>query len=121
MSYFNRAVATNNRIIGASISGSNHKIAWVEVWLGQLDIVQDKGFQLHLFISISCTRCAYVEIQRLLVPVPTYCTILVRPGSRSRFHQENLYVVVEEEVAKPVLLDGLCGREQAKKKTNLCM
>ena len=31
-----------------------------------------------------------------------------------------LYVVVEEE-AKPVLLDALCGREQAKKKTNLCM
>ena len=28
----------------------------------------------------------------------------------------SLYVVVEEEVAKPVLLDALCGREQAKKK-----
>ena len=32
-----------------------------------------------------------------------------------------LYVVVEEEEVKPVLLDALCGRGQAKKKTNLCM
>jgi len=59
-------------IIGASISGSNHNIAWIASVARPIGHRARQRLPCCISSTVSCTRCAYVEIQRLLVPVPTY-------------------------------------------------